>query len=135
MNTNLYTTKTPPDALRTLAQIRVLTSRGWHLQIGNVLLLACEWLFYVLAAIWIIAAIMLNETTLISILHDMEGATLQAPTDTVEAGLMVSMAIKVLMAVLGLFSLAVGLLLRKWHRKNKVLARVHALTEYFIAAE
>lgn len=135
MNTNLYTTKTPPDALRTLAQIRVLTSRGWHLQIGNVLLLAFEWLFYLIAMIWIVAAIMLNETMLINILSDMQDSTLQAKGSTIEIGMMIHMAIKVLMAVLGLFSLAVGLLLRKWHRKNKVLARVHALTENFVATE
>jgi hypothetical protein len=134
MNTNLYTTKTPPDALRTLAQIRVLTSRGWHLQIGNVLL-AFEWLFYLLAAVWIVAAIMLNEAMLTGILQDLQENTQQGKSSMVEAGPMIYMMVKMLMAVLGLFSLAVGLLLRKWHRKNKVLARVHALTENFVAAE
>jgi hypothetical protein len=131
MNTNLYTTKTPPDALHALAQIRVLTSRGWHMQIGNILL-AFEWLFYLLAAIWIVAAIMLSETTLTGILQDLQENTLQVKDNTPEPGAMFYMAVKILMAVLGLFSLAVGLLLRKWHRKNKLLAKVHALTENFV---
>jgi len=133
MNTNLYTKTTPLTAVRTIAQIRVLTARGWQLQPGNILLLIFEWLFYLLAVVWIAAAIALNEAMLIALLQDMQDTTLQIKGGAVEMGMVIYMAVKIMMAVLGLFSLAVGLLLRKWHRKNKVLAKVHALTETFVA--
>lgn len=131
MKTNLYTTKTPPDALRTIAQIRVLTARGWHLPSGNIMLLCFEWLFYIIAAVWLAAAVFFNEEILLDMLGNRPGCAFTGDT-SLAATVAVQQVIKVLMAILGLFSLAVGLLLRKWHRKNKMLMRIHRLTEQYV---
>lgn len=123
-STSTHTTGT----VHTLETVHQLTAPRWHAPLGRVLLLLAQLAFFLLTLGFIIAAIVLNETMILGILDDMDNTTVRITSNEMEIVVLIHTLLKIMMAVLAVFSLFIALLLRKWRRKNKLVAAVHALT-------